>query len=369
MLPQTYLDEMQKKIEQNDPHALFAKSINSDNYLQFITKELKPRIDQTYATQANKESTFVAGSTKNAIKEANRIGYPVILKAAAGGGGRGIFVVYSEQQLESSFERLSAEAQAAFGSGAMYIEKYCQQPRHVEIQVACDRYGNRVSLGERDCTIQRRHQKLVEESPSPVVDTNMRAAMSEAALQLCEAVDYENVGTVEFLVEGKEFYFMEMNTRIQVEHPVTEMVTGVDLIKEQISLAAGNELRIKQEDISITSHSIEVRVNAEDPDRFTPSPGLITALHTPGGLGVRIDSFIYDQYKVVPFYDSMIAKLIVHAPTREEAVARMRQALDEFVVEGIKTNIAFHKKIFAHKKFQDSDYDTHFLEELLPSYK
>jgi acetyl-CoA carboxylase biotin carboxylase subunit len=304
-----------------------------------------------------------------ALEEAEKIGYPVILKAAAGGGGRGIHVVYNAQQLRTSFDRASAEAGAAFGNPAMYVEKYCEHPRHVEIQVLCDKFGNRIFLGERDCTIQRRHQKLLEESPSPILDEAMRKKMGEAALKLCAQVNYENVGTVEFLVEGKEFYFMEMNTRIQVEHPVTEMVTGFDLIKEQIKSAAGHKLTIKQSDVNIRSHSIEVRINAEDPETFAPSPGRITALHTPGGLGVRIDSFVYDQYKVVPFYDSMLGKLIVHAPTRLEAIAKMRQALDEFVVEGIKTNIPFHKKILASKKFRDADYDTHFLEEFLPKYE
>ena len=305
-----------------------------------------------------------------ALEEAQKIGYPVILKAAAGGGGRGIHVVYNAQQLKSSFDRVSSEAGAAFGNPAMYLEKYCEHPRHVEIQVLCDKFGNRIFLGERDCTIQRRHQKLIEECPSPVADVNLREAMGKAALKLCEAVNYENVGTVEFLVdEKKNFYFMEMNTRIQVEHPVTEMVTGIDLIKEQIKSAAGKKLTIKQSDIKIASHAIECRINAEDSERFTPSPGKITALHVPGGFGVRVDSFVYDQYRVVPFYDSMIGKLIVHAPTRLEAIVKMRQALDEYVIEGIKTNINFHKKIMASKKFRDADYDTHFLEEFLPKYE
>ena len=252
----------------------------------------------------------------------------------------------------------------------MYVEKYCEHPRHVEIQVLCDKFGNRISLGERDCTIQRRHQKVLEESPSPISDPELRDKMSKAALDLCNAVNYENVGTVEFLVdEKKNFYFMEMNTRIQVEHPVTEMVTGIDLIKEQIRSAAGKKLTIKQSDIKINSHAIECRINAEDSDTFAPSPGKITALHTPGGYGVRVDSFVYAQYKVVPFYDSMIGKLIVHAPNRTDAIAKMRQALDEYVIEGIKTNIAFHKKILASKKFREGDYDTHFLEEFLPKYE
>lgn len=321
-----------------------------------------PLLPGTVSAVPNKEA---------ALDEAKKIGFPVILKAAAGGGGRGIHVVYTAQQLQASFDRASSEAQAAFGNPAMYVEKYCEHPRHVEIQVLCDKFGNRIWLGERDCTIQRRHQKMLEEAPSSVIDDALRQEMGEAAMKLCNSVNYENVGTVEFLVdnETKKFYFMEMNTRIQVEHPVTEMVTGIDLIKEQIKSAAGNPLTIKQSDVKIRSHAIECRINAEDPDTFAPSPGKILALHVPGGYGVRIESFVYSQYKVVPFYDSMIGKLIVHAPTRLEAIAKMRQALDEFVVEGIKTNIPFHKKILESKKFRDSDYDTHFLEEFLPKYE
>ena len=305
-----------------------------------------------------------------ALVEAEKIGYPVILKAAAGGGGRGIHVVYSAAQLQSSFDRVSSEAGAAFGNPAMYVEKYCEHPRHVEIQVLCDQFGNRLFLGERDCTIQRRHQKLLEECPSPILDADLRERMGKAALSLCEQVDYQNVGTVEFLVdENKKFYFMEMNTRIQVEHPVTEMITGIDLVMEQIKVAAGQELTIKQEDVKINSHAIECRINAEHPETFAPSPGKITALHVPGGFGVRVDSFVYAQYKVVPYYDSMLGKLIVHAPNRDAAIAKMRQALDEFVVEGIHTNIPFHRKIMVSKKFRDADYDTHFLEEFLPKYE
>ncbi|MCC7440058.1 MAG: acetyl-CoA carboxylase biotin carboxylase subunit [Bdellovibrionales bacterium] len=298
--------------------------------------------------------------------EAAKIGYPVILKAVSGGGGRGIHVVRNEEQLRGSFDRLSEEAKAAFGDPGMYVEKYCESPRHVEIQVLCDKFGNRLALGERDCTVQRRHQKIIEEAPSPIADEDLRKRMSEAALKLCKAVDYENAGTVEFLVDSdRQFYFMEMNTRIQVEHPVTEMVTGVDLIKAQIRIAAGEKLKLTAKDIQIKSHAIEARINAEDPVRFRPCPGKITALHVPGGFGVRIESFVYDQYTVVPFYDSMLGKLIVHAPTRAEAISKMRQALDEFIVEGIQTNIPFLKKVFAHPRFQEGDFDTHFLEEFM----
>lgn len=302
-----------------------------------------------------------------ALKEAEQIGYPVILKATAGGGGKGIYVVRDPKQLQSQFAKASEEAKAAFGNGAMYIEKFCEHPRHVEIQVLCDKYGNRIFLGERDCTIQRRHQKLLEECPSPVLNEELRNRMGQAAIKLCDAVQYENVGTVEFLVDSDgQFYFMEMNTRIQVEHPVTEMVTGIDLIKQQIAMAAGEKLAIKQEDVKIQSHAIECRINAEDPERFRPCPGKITGLHVPGGFGIRVDSFVYDQYKVVPFYDSMIAKLIAHGPDRATAISKMKQALDEFVIEGIQTNISFQKKIISSKKFSDAHYDTHFLDDFLP---
>jgi acetyl-CoA carboxylase biotin carboxylase subunit len=299
-----------------------------------------------------------------AIEAAGKIGYPVILKAAAGGGGRGIFIIRSEKDLSDSFQRCSEEARAAFGDGSLYVEKFCEFPRHVEIQVACDRFGNRVFLGERDCSVQRRHQKLIEEAPSAIITPEIRKRMGEASMALCKLVNYESVGTVEFLVdEERNFYFMEMNTRIQVEHPVTEMVTGIDLIKEQIRIAAGEKLSFRQEDIKLTGHSFEVRINAEDPVTFHPSPGKITALHVPGGFGVRVDSFVYDEYKIVPFYDSLLAKLIVHGRDREEAIAKMRQALDEFVVKGVKTTIPLHREIFASQRFVDSDYTTKFIEE------
>ncbi len=303
---------------------------------------------------------------EGAVEAAEKIGYPVILKAAAGGGGRGIHIVRNSKQIRENFGRMTAEAGAAFGNPAMYVEKFCENPRHVEIQVLCDKYGQRLFLGERDCTIQRRHQKLIEEAPSPVVTPELRNRMGRAAIALCEAVKYESVGTVEFLVDrNRNFFFMEMNTRLQVEHPVTEMVTGVDLIQQQIMVAAGMKLTLKQSDIQIASHAIECRINAEDPVTFAPSPGLITALHVPGGYGVRNDSFVYDQYRVVPFYDSMIGKLIVHAEDREAAILKMRQALDEYIVEGIKTNIPLHKKVLAAKAFSAAEYDTHFLEEFL----
>ena len=308
---------------------------------------------------------------EEALEEAKRITYPVMLKAAAGGGGRGIHVVYNAKQLQQNFDRIQTEVGASFSSKDIYLEKYLAHPRHIEIQVVCDKHGNVVHLGERDCSIQRRHQKIIEESPSSVLSEAVRKKMGEASLSLCKKVSYDSVGTVEFLVDQEtgKFYFMEMNTRIQVEHPVTEMVTGIDLIKEQIRVAAGFPLSIKQSDIHMDSCAIECRINAEDSVRFIPSPGLITGVNFPGGFGVRVDTFVYAQYKVVPNYDSLIAKLICHAPTRQEAIAKMRQALDEFVIAGIQTNLDLHRQIMRSKLFKDGNFDTHFLEEFLPKYE
>lgn len=305
-------------------------------------------------------------SVEEAVKVAKEIGFPVIIKATAGGGGRGMKIVHSQAALPNAFATARAEAQSGFGNPEVYIERYCEKPRHVEIQVLGDKHGNVIHLGERDCSIQRRHQKLIEEAPSTVVTPEIRKAMGEAAVRAAAAVGYNSAGTVEFLVDKQNnFYFMEMNTRIQVEHPVTEMVTGVDLVREQIRSAAGIPLRYKQEDIQIKGHAIECRINAEDPFKFTPCPGKITAYHPPGGFGVRVDSFVYDQYTVVPNYDSLIGKLIVHADTRDEAIKRMARALDEFRIEGIKTTIFFHKRIMAHKDFIDGDIDTSFLERIV----
>lgn len=305
-------------------------------------------------------------SVEEAVKVAKEIGFPVIIKATAGGGGRGMKIVNSQAALANAFATARAEAQSGFGNPDVYIEKYCEQPRHVEIQILADKHGNCIHLGERDCSIQRRHQKIIEEAPCPVLKPETRAAMGAAAVKAAKAVNYNSVGTVEFLLDKSgEFYFMEMNTRIQVEHPVTEMITGVDLIREQIRSAAGCPLRYTQDDIKINGHAIECRINAEDPFKFTPCPGKITAYHQPGGLGVRIDSFVYDQYSVVPHYDSMIGKLIVHAETREDAIRRMARALDEYIIEGIKTTIFFHKRIMANKDFIEGNVDTSFLERIV----
>ena len=305
-----------------------------------------------------------------ALEVAERVGYPVLIKATAGGGGRGMRVVRQAADLADAFNAARAEAGAAFGNPDVYIERFVDGPRHVEIQVMADGFGNIVHLGERECSVQRRHQKLLEESPSPALTPELRDAMGRAAVSLCRHAGYVNAGTVEFLVDRqRRFYFMELNARVQVEHPVTEMVTGIDIVQSQIRVAAGEPLPFGQDDIRPRGHAIECRINAEDPLRFRPSPGKITALHVPGGFGVRVDSFVYDQYTVVPFYDSMIGKLIVHAPTRADAVAKMRQALDEYVVEGIQTNIPFLRKVFADETFQEGDYDTHFLEHFFKKYE
>jgi acetyl-CoA carboxylase biotin carboxylase subunit len=305
-------------------------------------------------------------TVEEAVKVAKEIGFPVIIKATAGGGGRGMKIVHSQATLPNAFATARAEAQSGFGNPEVYIEKYCEQPRHVEIQILADKHGNVIHLGERDCSIQRRHQKLIEEAPSTVVTPEIRKAMGEAAVRAAAAVGYNSVGTIEFLVDkNNNFYFMEMNTRVQVEHPVTEMVTGVDIVREQIRSAAGLPLRYTQEDIQIRGHAIECRINAEDPFKFTPCPGKITGYHPPGGPGVRVDSFVYDQYSVVPHYDSLIGKLIVHADTREDAIKRMARALDEYMVEGIKTTIFFHKRIMAHKDFIEGNIDTSFLERIV----
>ncbi|NNU97451.1 acetyl-CoA carboxylase biotin carboxylase subunit [Anoxybacillus sp. EFIL] len=310
-------------------------------------------------------SQGIIESIDEAIALANEIGYPVIIKATAGGGGKGIRVARDEQELRKGITITQQEAATAFGNPGVYIEKYIEDFRHVEIQVLADSYGNVIHLGERDCTIQRRLQKLLEETPSPVLDEEMRQKMGEAAVKAAQAVQYTGAGTVEFIYDyrNRQFYFMEMNTRIQVEHPVTEMVTGVDLIKEQIRVASGEKLTLKQEDVTFNGWSIECRINAENPAKnFMPSAGKIQMYLPPGGFGVRVDSAVYPGYTIPPYYDSMIAKLIVHAPTREEAIARMKRALSEFVIEGVHTTIPFHLKLLEHEKFVEGNFNTKFLE-------
>ncbi len=306
-------------------------------------------------------------SVEAAQKIAADIGFPVIIKATAGGGGKGMKIVHSPASLPNAFAMARAEGQAGFGNPDVYIEKFCENPRHVEIQILADKHGNVIHLGERDCSVQRRHQKLIEEAPCPVLSEELRKKMGDCAVNAAKAVNYSSVGTVEFLLDASgDFFFMEMNTRVQVEHPVTEMITGVDIIKEQIRSAAGLPLRFTQEDIKIQGHSIECRINAEDPQKFTPCPGVIDGYHPPGGLGVRVESAIYDQYRVLPYYDSMIAKLVVHADTREEAVKRMARALDEYIIGGIKTTIPLHQRIMANAEFSEGkSVDTGFMDRFV----
>jgi acetyl-CoA carboxylase biotin carboxylase subunit len=304
-------------------------------------------------------------SLEEATEIARKIGFPIIIKAAAGGGGRGMRIVRKEEDLAPNLELAQSEAKAAFKSDAVYIEKYIERPRHIEIQVLADEHGNVIHLGERECSIQRRHQKLLEEAPSPVMTPELREEMGAVAVKACKEIGYSSAGTFEFLLdEDGSFYFMEMNTRIQVEHPVTEMVTLIDIVRSQINIAEGEKLAFEQKDIQIFGHSIECRINAEDPETFTPIPGKITGLNIPGGPGVRVDTAIYSGYVVPPYYDSMIAKLIVHARNRELAIARMRRALEAMVVEGIKTTIPLHLKIMNDERFQSGNFSTKFMEEL-----
>jgi acetyl-CoA carboxylase, biotin carboxylase subunit len=302
-------------------------------------------------------------SGEEARRIAHEIGYPVIVKASAGGGGRGMRIVRGEAEIAHAVETASNEALAAFKNGDVYIERYIERPRHIEIQVMADEHGNCVHLGERDCSIQRRHQKLLEEALSPALTPELREEMGRVAVEACKRVGYSNAGTIEFLLdEDGRFYFMEMNTRVQVEHPVTEMVTLADIVRNQIRVAEGEDLAFAQSDVIFAGHAIECRINAEDPDTFAPSPGLITACNIPGGPGVRVDTAIYPGYFVPPYYDSMIAKLIVHARTRDLAIMRMRRALEAMVIEGIKTTVPLHQRIMEDPEFQSGDYSTKFME-------
>lgn len=348
--------------------------ICSESEIKFIGPSpdmIKAMGDKAYAKDTMRKSDVpvVPGSDGivTTIEDAKTIaaefGYPVLIKASAGGGGKGMRIVRDESEMENSFTMATNEALSAFGNGDVYVEKFVENPRHIEIQVLGDQFGNVVHLGERDCTVQRRHQKLIEETPSPFITEEIREAMGAAAVKGAKSVKYEGAGTVEFIVDkNKNFYFMEMNTRVQVEHPVTEQVTGVDLIREQIAVAAG--LKIKIENVRREGHSIECRINAENPDKnFAPSPGKITSFHMPGGIGIRVDTHAYANYFIPPYYDSMIAKLIVTADDREEAIKRMYRALDEFIIEGVYTTIPFHKKVMKHEKFIEGDYDTSFIEK------
>jgi acetyl-CoA carboxylase, biotin carboxylase subunit len=309
-------------------------------------------------------SDGIVPSIDEAGRIANEIGYPIIIKAVAGGGGRGMRVVRERSEIANAFNTAQAEAQAGFNNPALYLERYFEYPRHIEVQILGDNHGNVVSLGERECSIQRKHQKLIEESPSPAVNEKLRKAFTAAAVKGAKKVGYNSAGTIEFLLDEKgQFFFMEMNTRIQVEHPVTEAVIGIDLIEAQIRSAAGAELPLNLKFFKLRGHAIECRINAEDPDRdFRPSPGKITSFHVPGGLGVRVDTHAYAHYVIPPYYDSLIAKVITHGANREEAIVRMERALDEFVIEGIATTIPLHKRILRHPNFRKGDFNTKFLE-------
>lgn len=354
-------------------NANFSK-ICSENNIKFIgasPKMIEGMGDKASAKETMKKAGVptIPGSKglikdfDNCKKIASEIGYPVMLKATAGGGGKGMRLVWEESKLEDSWDSARTESKAAFGNDGMYMEKFIEDPRHIEIQIIGDKTGKASHLSERDCSIQRRHQKLAEETPSPFMTEKLREEMGIAAIKAAEAVKYEGVGTVEFLVDKhRKFYFMEMNTRIQVEHPITEEVVDFDLIKEQIKVAAG--VKISGENYIPQLHAIECRINAEDPEKdFRPCPGLITNFHAPGGHGVRIDTHVYANYTIPPYYDSMIAKVITVAQTREEAIAKMTRALDEFVIEGIKTTIPFHKKLMKHPDFIAGDYTTKFMED------
>jgi len=350
-------------------------AICADSNIKFIgpsPEMINAMGDKAYAKETMKKSLVpvvpgsegVINNVDEAMRTAMEIGYPVMIKATAGGGGKGMRIVKTVDDLEKNFIMATTEADSAFGNGAVYMEKYIEEPRHIEIQVLGDKYGNVIHLGERDCTIQRRNQKLIEETPSPFITDEVREAMGAAAVKGAKSVHYEGAGTVEFIVDkNRNFYFMEMNTRIQVEHPVTEQVTDVDLIREQIKIADGRRIKVKK--VRSEGHSIECRINAEDPDnKFAPSPGKITTFHIPGGFGVRVDTHCYSGYIIPQYYDSMIAKLIVTADNREEAIARMYRSLDEFIIEGIKTTIPFHKRMMKEEGFIKGDYDTGFLEKI-----
>ncbi|HEX7625178.1 MAG TPA: acetyl-CoA carboxylase biotin carboxylase subunit [Anaeromyxobacteraceae bacterium] len=301
---------------------------------------------------------------------AREVGFPVILKAAAGGGGRGMKIVREGGDVRRTFEQASNEAVAAFGDGSMYLERYVEEPRHIELQIVADEHGNVIHLGERECSVQRRHQKIVEEAPSPAVTPELRREMGEVGLKAMRSIGYNNVGTIEFLLDEKgRYYFMEMNTRIQVEHPVTEQVYGLDLVRLQIRLAAGERMPLSQDQVTPKFHAIECRVNAEDPITFAPSPGNITGYHQPGGYGVRVDTMAFEHYRVQPYYDSLVAKLICWGDSREVALSRARRALDEYVIEGIKTNIPFLRRVLADRRFTEGKYDTRIVDQILTEGK
>ena len=354
-------------------NADFAEIVNAHN-ITFIgpsPTHIRTMGDKVAAKKAAKAAglPLVPGSEgeissiQQAQKEANRIGYPVIIKAASGGGGRGMKVANSNKELSEAFSSARSEAKAAFGDDTVYIEKYLKNPRHIEVQIFADSYGNVVHLGERECSIQRRHQKLFEECPSPILSSKERQSIGELSSQATKKLGYLGLGTIEYLYENKEFYFIEMNTRLQVEHPVTEMVTGLDLVCEQIKIASGQEMSFQQKDVVLSGHAIECRINAENSDNFLPSPGKINTYHPPGGPGVRVDSIVYQGYEVPPFYDSLVSKLIVYAKDREDCLMRTQRALEEFIIEPIDTSIELHKKLIRNIDIKNGNYTIKWLEE------
>lgn len=357
-------------------NADFAERVETSGYV-FIGPEARSiRLmgDKVSAIRAMKEVGVptVPGSdgplgdnAEENARMAREIGYPIIIKAAGGGGGRGMRVVQTEASLSNAITLTQSEARSAFGNDVVYMEKYLERPRHVEVQILADNHGNAIHLGERDCSMQRRHQKVIEEAPAPGITEEQRQAIGERCVRACQEMGYRSAGTFEFLYQDGEFYFIEMNTRVQVEHPVTELVTGVDIVREQLRIASGEKLSYTQDDISVRGHAMECRINAEDPKTFMPSPGMVQLYHAPGGPGVRVDSHLYSGYKVPPYYDSLIGKLIVHGGDRQQAIARMRNALSEIVIEGIKTNVPLHQEIFQHSAFQAGGTDIHYLEKRL----
>ncbi|MBO0600310.1 acetyl-CoA carboxylase biotin carboxylase subunit [Sporosarcina sp. E16_3] len=338
----------------------------SDNISRMGTKDVARETMREAGVPIVPGSTGIVADEQDGLRIAEEIGFPVIIKATAGGGGKGIRVARDAAELINGIKITQKEAAAAFGNPGVYLEKFIEVFRHIEVQILADKHGNTIHLGERDCSIQRRMQKLVEEGPSPALTPELRLAVGDAAVKAAEAVNYEGAGTVEFIFDhiNQKFYFMEMNTRIQVEHTITEMITGIDLVQQQLKIASGEKLAYRQEDIKINGWSIECRINAENPSKnFMPSPGKVTMYMPPGGFGVRVDSAMYTGYSIPPYYDSMVAKLIVHADTRDEAVARMKRALDEFIIEGVETTIPFHLRLMDNEVFKSGDFDTKFLEK------
>jgi acetyl-CoA carboxylase biotin carboxylase subunit len=333
---------------------LLGDKVNAKNAMKKAGLPVVPGVDEPLPQEPN-----------DVVRIARSVGYPVIIKASGGGGGRGMRVVHTEAALMTAVQTTRAEAQAAFGNPTLYLEKYLEDPRHIEFQVLADRFRNAIHLGERDCSMQRRHQKIIEEAPAQLISTRNRFRIAERCAEACQKLGYEGAATFEFLYERGEFYFIEVNTRLQVEHPVTEMITGIDIVQQQIRIASGEKLRIKQRDVQFRGHAIECRINAEDPYRFTPSPGRITSYHMPGGPGIRVDSHAYNGYFVPPYYDSLIGKIIAYGDTREQAIARLSIALSETVIEGIKTNIPLHQELLEDAAFLSGGTSIHYLEQKL----